>query len=156
MASAEQNSAEREAEKILKDAYAEARAEECPQGDDCPVHFRVDDEYYDDEQQYARLITYHGEYVVVTEDNHELDNPAVFLKLLLGGPQIVPAQFETLVYHVGEGTVGDLSEKDVEHRRNSVRYSKKHDSYKGIKDEHVLVVTELAEGFIDVTKPLEL
>lgn len=156
MSNEEQNSAEREAEKILKDAYAEARAEECPQGDDCPVHFRVDDEYYDDEQQYARLITYHGEYVVVTEDNHELDNPAVFLKLLLGGLQVRPSRYETLVYHVGEGTIGDLSEKDVEHRRNSVRYSKKHDSYKGVHDEHVLVVTELAEGFIDVTKPLEL
>jgi hypothetical protein len=156
MASAEQNSAEREAEKILKDAYAEARAEECPQGDDCPVHFRVDDEYYDEEQQYARLITYHGEYVVVTEDNHELDNPAVFLKLLLGGLAVRPSRYETLVYHVGEGTIGDLSEKDVEHRRNSVRYSKKHDSYKDVHDEHTVVVIELAEGLIDVSKPLEL
>lgn len=152
----EQNSAEREAEKILEGAYAEARAEACPQGENCPVHFRVDDEYFDDDQLYARLITYHGEYVVVTEDNHEMDNPAVFLKLLLGGTKVIPPRFETIVYHVGEGTIGDLSDKDVEHRRKSVRYSKKHDSYKGVKDEHTLVVTELVEGFIDVSKPLDL
>lgn len=153
----EQNSAEREAEKILETAYAEARAEACPQGENCPVHFRVNDEYYDDEQLYARLITYHGDYVVVTEDNHEMDNPAVFLKFLLGGTSMVlPPRFETIVYHVGEGTIGDLSDKDVEHRRKSVRYSKKHDSYKGVKDEHTLVVAELVEGFIDVSKPLDL
>ncbi len=60
------------------------------------------------------------------------------------------------MYHVGEGTIGELSEKDVEHRRKSVRYRKKHDSYKALKDEHTLVVTELIEGFIDVSKPVEL
>ena len=123
-----ENSAEREAEMILKNAYSEARAEECPQGEECPVHFRVDEAYFLEDAQYARLITYVGEYCVITDDNHELESPAFLLKLVLGGVQLadLPAKFETSVIHVGEGAIGDITDRPAEDRFAALRYSEKH------------------------------
>lgn len=151
------NSAEREAEKILEEAYAEARAEECPQGRECAVHFRVDEEYIDEDQHYARFITYQGEYVVVTDDNHEYGNPAFILRAALGllKKEDLPPRFETVIIHVGEGALGDITPKGTEAVKASIRYVKKHDSWGGLKDEHALTVTALREGLIDLSKPVE-
>lgn len=148
------NSAEREAEKILQEAYNEARAEECPQGEECAVHFRVDEEYFDEENRYARLITYVGENVVITDDNHLLDDPRFLLKLVLGLVKEKPSRFETLILHVGAGSIGDLA-VPVEGRVSAIRYQKTHDVWDGIKDEHEATVLGLQAGLIDVSKPLE-
>lgn len=150
----EQNSAEQEAEKILKEAYDEAQAEECPQGEECAVHFRVNEEFFDEDTQYARLITYVGENVVITDDNHLLDNPAFLLKLVLGLVKEKPNRFETVVMHVGEGSIGDLA-VPVEGRVNTIRYQKTHDVWKGVGGEHKATVAMLEAGLIDVSKPLE-
>jgi len=151
----EQNSAEREAEQILEAAYAEARAEACPQGDACGVHFRVDEEAFEVDELWARLITYVGEYVVVTDDNHKLENPAVIVQILMGKvkPGSLP-RWETTVYLVGEGTISDLSASDIETRKNSVRYTNTHDKWDEIKDQHTAVVVMLESGLIDVSKPV--
>lgn len=148
------NSAEREAEEILKAAYAEVRAEECPQGEECAVHFRVDEDYVLEEAEYARKITYVDEYVVITDDNHQFDNPAFILKLVLGLVKEKPARFETLILHVGEGAIGDLTEDPQGGRASAIRYQKTHDSWEGLSDEHNITVTALREGFIDVSKPI--
>lgn len=155
----EQNSAEREAEEILSDLYPQVRAEECPQGEECPVHFRVDEEYFDEPAQYARLIHYIGEFCVVTEDNHELDNPLIIIKIMLGQikKEDLPPRFETLIYHVGsEGVIGDLSGKPVTEAREALRYLKTHDNWNEIPAQHYGVTAMLEAGLIDVSKPWNL
>lgn len=153
----EQNSAEREAEEILKDAFNKAKAEDCPQGTDCPVHFRNDEEYVLEDEKYARHITYVGDYAVVTEDNHVFDNPAFILKMLLGGVKKsdIPPRFETTVFHVGSGVIGDLEAKDVEGRRAAIRYAGTHDVWERVKDEHDTVVLMLKSDLLDVSKPIQ-
>lgn len=147
------NSAEQEAENILKAAYDLVRAEECPQGTECAVHFRVDEDYVLEGAKYARKITYVGEYAVVTDDNHRLSNPAFLLGLVIGQLKELPDRFETLILHVGEGAIGDL-QAPPGGLLSAVRYSKTHDSWEGLSDEHSLTVTALREGFIDVSKPI--
>lgn len=148
------NSAELAAEEILKEAYTEARAEECPQGDQCAVHFRVDEEYLDNESKYGRMISYVGEYVVVTEDNPLRSDPLTLVRKILGLISKLPAKYETAIFHVGEeGVVGDLSGLDPDGILEATRYIHTFDSWSGFQDEHNLAVTSLREGFIDVSKP---
>lgn len=150
----EQNPAEAEAEAILEAAYGEARAEQCAEGEDCPIHFRVDSEVFYNDAEYARLINYVGDYAVITEDNHEWDNPFVFVKLVLGVTKTVPPCFETTILHVGSGTIGDLSEKSVEERRAAIRYAQTHDEWDKVEYTHLAVLSMLEAGLIDVSKPL--
>ena len=152
MTNNEQNSAEAEAEKILKDAYAEARAEECPQGEECSVHFRVDDEYFDKSMAYARMITYKGDFVVITEDNPELDNPMLMIKLLLGKAKL-PPRWSTSIFYVGEGVIADLADASLEARQEARRYFALHDDWEAIRDQHNVTVTALEGDMIDVSKP---
>lgn len=154
MSDNEQNSAEREAEEILMEAYPLVRAEECPQGDQCSVHFRVDSEYFDEAMKYARLINYTGEYCVITEDNHELDSPVALLLAVLGGKEFPPL-YETTIFHVGSGVIGDLMGCSNEEFRAAVRYVAKHDEWDGIKDFHEVTISALEQGMIDVSKGLE-
>lgn len=150
------NSAEREAEEILKGAYAEARAEECPQGEDCPVHFRVDEEYFESESMYARIITYMGEYVVITEDNPELSSPSVILQAILGKLKKGDVKpWETAIYHVGEGAIADIESLPVEKQRETLRYAKTHDEWEHIVATHEITVAALNAGLIDVSKTWE-
>lgn len=158
MSNEEINSAELEAEEILKSAYSKAQAEECPQGEECPVHFRVNDVYFEPDSQYARIITYLGEYAVVTEDNHELDNPILMIRIMLGKvrKEDLPPRWETTIIVVGEGSLGELSERSIEERRQALRYVETHDEWEGLQDTHNIIVSALESGFIDVSKPLEI
>lgn len=157
MSHEKQNSAERAAEEILEGEYAKARAEECPQGDQCAVHFRVNEVYFDQDQQYARLITYVGEHVVVTEDNHEMESPSFLIKIVLGLVKKgdLPPRWETSVIYVGDGALADLTGKSLEERRKAFRYLSKHDDWDLISEAHHTVVSALEAGLIDVSKPLE-
>lgn len=147
----ETNSAELAAEEILREAYPAARAEECPQGEACPVHFRIDDEYIDEESKYARLITYVGDYVVVTEDNTALGSPMALIGYILGGPQAALPQYETSVVYVGSGVIGDVETTEQYHK--ALRYAKTHDDWEAVLSEHYNAVSMLESGFIDVSKP---
>lgn len=149
----EQNSAEREAEKIFEEAWPEARAEECPQGEECPVHFRVDEVYFEPKSEYARLITYSGDYAVVTEDNHELENPITLIKLMLGAieKEDLPPRWETMILRVGSGSIGDLTGKGV----GFIRYTVTHDDWDAIQGVHEVTVSGLQAGLIDVDKQPE-
>lgn len=153
-----ENEAVKAAEKILEGAYAEARAEECPQGKECSVHFRVDDQIIDEPAKYVRLINYVGDYAVVTEDNHQLDSPILMVKIVLGVAvkEDLPPRWETIIYHVGDGVIGDLSDKSLEDRRNAVRYAAQHDVWDELIEVHDGTVSFLEAGLIDVSKPFDL
>lgn len=154
----EQNDAERQAEEILEAAYSEVRAEECPQGADCPTHFRVDEEFYDKPDGYARLINYVGDFAVVTEDNPQYENPQLVIRILLG--QVteadLPPRWATMILHVGKGNIGDLEGTSVEVRRAAFRYHRGHGVWDEIAGEHNSTVSLLEAGLIDVSEPFHL
>lgn len=149
----ETNSAELAAEEILREAYPAARAEECLQGEACPVHFRIDDEYIEEESKYARLITYVGDYAVVTEDNLVLGSPMAMISYILGGPQVALPQYETSVVYVGSGVIGDMETTEQYHK--ALRYARTHDDWEAVPAEHFGAVAMLEAGLIDVSKPWE-
>ena len=94
MANEEVNPAEAAAEEILKRAADDIRAESCPQGKDCAVHFRVNEEFVKDEYEYARLITYMGEYVVITDDNPEAVSVVALIQAALNGKPLTPDRWD--------------------------------------------------------------
>lgn len=151
------NSAEQEAEEIFKEAFAKVDldGEDCPQGDACAIHHRNDEEIIDDEIEFGRIITYTGEYVVITTDNPELENPIFLLKMILGQvkDENVPPLYETCVIHVGDGALADLRTLDKEDRANTVRFVQQHNEWKNFKDAHHVVVNGVKEELIDVSKP---
>lgn len=149
------NSAELEAEAILKAEHEKAQAETCPQGDQCAVHFRVDEEYRDEESEYARYITYLGDYVVITDDSLEVQSPVTIIRLALGliSREDVPT-YETAVYYVGEGTIGDLSDASEDAKRGAYRYTEKHSNWDEVGPRHTMVCSGLQAGLIDVSKPV--
>lgn len=151
------NSAEAEAEAILKEAFTkiDLDGEDCPQGDACAIHHRNDEEILDEEIEFGRIITYTGEYVVITTDNPELENPIFLLKMILGQvkQENIPPMYETCVIHVGDGSLADLRALDSDARRESVRFVQKHNEWKNFKDAHAVVVNGVKEALIDVSKP---
>lgn len=151
------NPAERQVEEILKAEAQKIQTEQCPQGEECAVHHRVDEEYVLESAKYARYITYSGEYVVITEDNHIFDSPVFMLKLLLGGVKKdnFPPRWETSIFHVGGDTIGDLSGLPSEERGKSLRYAKTHDEWEHLKGVHDTTVSALQAGLIDVSSPIE-
>lgn len=149
------NPAEAAAEEILKQAADEAQAESCPQGRECAVHFRNTEEYIEESIEYARFITYVGEYVVITDDNPEAVDVVATLKAVLGiGTAPKPGdRWETSIYHVGGGTVSDLADKTIEERKQAFRYHSTHDVWDQVPAEHRAAVSSLEAGLIDVSKP---
>lgn len=153
----EMNSAEQEAEAILKEAFikVDLTGEDCPQGDECAIHHRNDEEVIDEEAEFGRLITYVGDYVVITSDNPDLDNPILLLKLAVGlvKPEDIPPTYETCVIHVGSGTVADLRALGKSEQLSSIRFVQQHDDWGNFKDAHSVVVNGVKEELIDVSKP---
>lgn len=152
------NSAERDAEEILRAAAAEIQAEQCPQGKDCGVHFRVDEALSYPEDEDARYISYVGDFVVVTEDNHEWGDPMLIVAVALGQKtaEELPDRWETSIFWVGSGTINDLTYKPNDVRKGALRYSVTHDSFARLKSEHDATVSMLYSGMIDVSKPLAM
>lgn len=153
----EVNPAEQQAEEILKEAFSkiDLTGEDCPQGDACAIHHRNDEEIIEESVQFGRLITYVGDYVVMTTDNPDLENPLFLIKMLFGQvkKEDIPDLYETCVIRVGEGALADLRSQDDDVRRDSIRFVQKHNSWDGFKDAHALVVNGVREDFIDVSKP---
>lgn len=154
----ETKSAEQQAEEILKGEYSKAKAEECPGGEGCGVHFRVDETYFDEGSQYARMISYADQFVVLTEDNHELDSPMLMVGILMGRvlKEDLPPRWETSIFHVGDGTLAELSGGSIEERRHALRYFKAHDKWEEITATHLATVSMLEAGLIDVSKPKDV
>lgn len=146
------NSAEREAEEVLKAEFSKIQAELCPQGRECAVHFRVDDAYMKEDIEYARYITYVGDYAVITDDNPGAHGVALLVGALLGveGPRA--DRYETVIMYVGSGALGDILPEDL---RQALRYRVTHDDWPGLKALHEATVSALEAGLIDVSKPVE-
>lgn len=149
------NPAEAAAEEILKKAADEAQAESCPQGRECAVHFRNTEEYIEESIEYARFITYVGEYVVITDDNPEAVDMLAMIQAALNGNSRKVDRWETSIYYVGEGTVSDLADKTIEERKKAFRYHSTHDVWDQVPAEHRAAVSSLEADLIDVSKPWE-
>lgn len=129
--------------------------EDCPKGDECAVHHRNDEEYLEDDVEFGRIITYVGDYCVITSDNPELDNPLTLIRLALGlfAPDNVPDAYETSVLYVGEGALADLRSLDLDGQRASIRFVQRHNQWKNFKEAHNVVVNGVRDGLIDVSSP---
>lgn len=147
-----------EAEAIVKAEATEVRAETCPQGEECSVHFRVDDRFIDEDSQYVRLINYVGDYAVITDDNQQAVSPLELAMVMVGATSLadLPPRWETIIVHVGEGVLADVSEMPLEERRKAFRYSATHDVWDELIEVHDGTVTFLEAGLIDVSKPFDL
>lgn len=152
------NSAEREAEEILKAAADEIQAEQCPQGRECGVHFRVDEALSYPQDEDARYITYVGDYVVVTEDNHEYGDPMLIIRAAFGTmtKEDLPPRWETSIFWVGDGTIFDLTLKPEGVRKGALRYTVTHDDFSQLRNVHDITVVGLESGLIDVSKSIGL
>lgn len=152
----ETNSAEVEAEEILKEAFVkfDGNGDDCPLGDECPVHFRNDEEEIVEEEKYGRLITYVGEYVVTTGDNPDSMSPAVLVGALLTGRfDLLPEMYETVVIHVGDKALADLRALGDTERAGAIRHVIKFDEWENFKTTHESTVMAVREGLIDLSKP---
>ena len=150
-----ENESVNEAEEILKAELARLQSgEACVEGDECPIHHRLDFEELNSHIEYGRIVTYDGDYVVITGDNPELDSPTVVLGLILGlySKDNVPDKFETCILSVGTGSVGDLFKLTAADRDKAVRYIHTHSDWSGFKDQHEYALMGLREGLIDVSK----
>lgn len=82
---------------------------DCPSGEECPVHFRLDREIKDDNQLLFQSVTYVGNFCVLTGDNPKYLDPMAILGIVLDGKMPRDA-FQTALYRVGaEGTLYDLT-----------------------------------------------
>lgn len=131
-------------------ANFDLNGEECPMGDDCAIHFRNDEERFDPEYEEGRIISYAGDWVIVTEDNRdpmaELKLAMMDLDLPIEGAK--PNRYETSVTYVGGGSLGDLYEEDDETVLAAVRYVVTHDSWKNFKNAHKMVIEAVMGGSI--------
>lgn len=132
-----------------------ANGDECPAGDECGIHFRVDEELFDDEYEGGRMISYVGDWCVVTDDNGD---PMAQLKLAaneLGLPvkDALPDRYETMVHRVGKGALDDLYQEDLEAIKDATRYVVTHDSWSNFKEAHAMVVTAVAQDLINLDNP---
>jgi hypothetical protein len=149
----DKNSPENEAEKIVAEIWDEERAAACPEGSECAVHFRKDREVVSPENEYIQMVTYSGDYVVITDDNPDLDT-GVPMALLYGTK--MPDFWETSIYHVGQGTIADLIGLDRKVKADCLRYRTTHNDYEYAKGIHEVTVQALQQEMIDVSKPLPL
>lgn len=155
-------SPEEQAERILDGALEgvnlDVNGTECPQGGECAVHFRNNEEIIDDETEFGRLITYVGEFCVVTTDNPELENPVTIFRLLtrqITQDQLPPI-YETYVVAVGaDGTLAEVRDSAPEVRRMALRFIQTHDSWENFRTAHQSVVDGISSGLLDVSEPIE-
>ena len=152
------SSVEQEAEEIVRQALSEMDLDgkDCPAGEDCAIHHRVDEELIIDEDEFGRLITYTDDYAVVSADNPNLITPAMLLKLALNRLEVadLPDLYETCVFYVGKGSLADLRKLDDTGRRESIRFLQTHSEWSNFKGAHAAIVSFVNGGLIDLSRPV--
>lgn len=123
---------------------AEEAIHTCPAGEACPIHNRKDVEIFRDDDLYACIVTYVGEFVVITADNPELSSVAGALSYLMGAGDV--KTYETAVYRVGDGVAGDLSNLSPQERIKARVYGRKYDEYETTAVFHQDVVDWVRAG----------
>jgi hypothetical protein len=123
-------------------------------GENCAVHHRIDEAVFDEETEYGRMITYVGDYAVVTTDNPELESPILLLQIFNGkvGPKDIPPPYETCVIHVGQDALSSARKLDVQGQRDAVRFIQTHSSWDTFQDAHDAIVEAIKEDMIDVSQ----
>jgi hypothetical protein len=97
-----------------------------------------------------QIVTYVGDYVVMTGVSPELADPMIGMLQSLG---IVKIPALTLVIgYVGEDSVGDS--KTTVPDEEFVRYIARHDNVDDPKGPHDMLVEELKAGTLDVSTPI--
>ena len=112
--------------------------------DTCAVHNRVDNAVFDDGMVWY-IITYIGEYAVVTRENPVLADPLTAIAATLAGHSV--DLLVTAVQHVKDGAVGDAEDFDL-------RWILFHDSDELAQATHDVVVDRVKAGDIDLTTTL--
>lgn len=117
----------------------------CNNGD-CGVHYRVDVESRDDQEEFIGKITYLGDWAVYTEDNQFLP----FL-VLLGKPYL---PHMSLLIKVGTGTIGDLLENNGEGMKEAVYEAYFTPDIEKALDSHDMLVYGLQSDLLRPTAPI--
>lgn len=108
--------------------------------DTCAVHNRVDNAVFDEGMVYY-IITYVGEYAVVTRENPVLSDPLTAISASLAGYKV--DLLVTGVQHVGSGASAD---GDLD-----LRWLLFHDSDELAQGVHDRIVERVKSGNIDLT-----
>ncbi len=118
-----------------------APREDCPSGENCPIHFRVDKEIQDAGSRLYGAVTYVGEYCVMTGDHPDVvaafSDPLIMMSQLIRASQGDPTPFyQTVVLWVGEkGCVYDVS-ANVDTYNDSMVTKKDTRDYKDVQKAH--------------------
>jgi len=135
-------------------------AEDCPAGDECPVHHRLDAEMAHEDIEYGSAITYVGDYVVFSGDNPRKVDPLVQLvaKAFRLEDQIGEdePQYQTAVLYVGpEGTLSDFL--DVSGALSSAtKFVQRHDSWDNFFEAHDMIVDAVKMDRLDLSETAAL
>lgn len=117
---------------------------DCPKGELCPSHYRVDAEEYQEDNAYGQFVTYVGDWCVVTGDNPELDvaldETPIQSILDPEEPLTLPPGYISVVIRVGEGTLSETDELPTEEYHMAVRFVSKFDDFEDFRDVHAAMV----------------
>lgn len=131
----------------------DADGSECPMGLNCAIHYRITEEYFDNEAGYGRMITYVGNYAVITSENMELYSPMSVLKSLIDPNYVEPGLYATEVIEVGEGSIGDLYERATnEGILDMTRFMQEHNNWGNFRNAHDMVVEMVTAGQVDLSQ----
>ena len=115
-----------------------AEDDSCPLGEKCSVHCRYDSEHVNDVMEYGRIITYFGDYAILTGDCTDYASEDLY---------------ETCVFLVNDGTLADLAKLPRVESLFRVMFVQTHDEWSGFKAAHSMVVDGVKEGILDLTTP---
>jgi len=113
---------------------------DCPSGENCPVHFRLDREARNDALESYSAVTYIGDWCVLTGDNPKYLTPAGFIEMtryVLTNGCMPNDLYMTSVFKVGEGTLYDLAANG---RSLATEVEYKSSTYQGAISTHQLTV----------------
>ena len=123
--------------------------ETCPAGDNCPVHYRLDDYRFHEESNHGAAITYVGNYVVWSDDNNSPDMRDA-IRFDLGMIKEFPTMFSTQVLEVGpEGTLSQFLENPGT-LEAAKRFEQVHGAPKNFKDAHDMIAEGVRNGTLEL------
>lgn len=124
--------------------------EDCIHGDECAIHNRIDQIELDDTTE--KLISYVGEYAVVTEVAAETVTPGARLAIALG--LVVPENmYRTTVGFLGDKETSLHDSRDTVSDDDFYRYWVAHNDADNLVTAHLMVVDGVSNGVIDVSVP---
>lgn len=135
--------------------------DECPMGDKCAIHFRLQERHMDEVSKYGRYIDYIGEYAVVTDLNEVpsgldlLDAVQALRAAMLGDKEAVHDllgdHYQTTVEYVGSGALADIGQVTMQEYEDKIlRYKQTFDNFSEFETNHAQVVQLVTDGMLDL------